>query len=391
MEIKVNKICEICSDKGIGRHFGAITCEPCKGFFRRNANKEQVIEKISGVPFGWKVQNKYKHWRNANKEQLVECPSDGKCKIMGMKKELILSDEEREQRRRVVEENRRKRQLNESQTLSSKVNKSSNPASIVSTISDDSFLGDITDSVLDVTDEDLSAQIMEIENYVNSEDTDQSIETLGERLMLKEIRQRAQKIAVIPMFKELTDYNGLNALEVNKIGELLTTSKIFDYPATKNTIIIKEKADYMRIFSKRTDESIKEALNYCKGLTGFTSACAEDQFTLFKIGCVEMMLLRALMFYNEDEKYFKLIMISAIALFNPNRPNLKHRHNIRYLLLKCRSDCESQERLCQLMNTFADIYKMLELQKTLDYEELKGYVKHSGPLIKEIYDVPAQE
>ncbi|CAG2162071.1 unnamed protein product [Oppiella nova] len=358
MKRQTNKICEICSDKGIGRHFGIITCESCKAFFRRNANKEQ----------------------------LFECPSDGKCKInintrklcpkcrlhkcfaVGMKKELILSDEEREQRRRVLEENRRKRQLNESQTSSSEVNKSSNPASIVSTISDDSFLGDITDSVLDVTDEDLSAQIMEIENYVNSEDTDQSIETLSERLMLKEIRQKAQKMTVIPMFKELTDYNGLNDLEVNKIGELLAISKIFDYPATKNTLIIENKLDYVHFYSKRTEECVKEALNYCKGLSGFTNTCPDDQYTLFKHGSVEMMLLRSLMFYNNDEKYFKLNLyldkflpqwkrdrlilelISAIALFNPNRPNLKHRQNIRleqqlYLLLKCRSDCESQERM----------------------------------------------
>ncbi|CAG2174817.1 unnamed protein product, partial [Oppiella nova] len=36
-----------------GRHFGAITCESCKAFFRRNANKDK----------------------------LLECPSDGKCKI----------------------------------------------------------------------------------------------------------------------------------------------------------------------------------------------------------------------------------------------------------------------------------------------------------------------
>ncbi|CAG2161445.1 unnamed protein product [Oppiella nova] len=317
MKRQVNKICEICSDKGIGRHFGAITCESCKAFFRRNANKEQ---------------------------------------------ELIQSNEEREQRRRVVEENRRKRLVNESQTSSSDANESSNPPSIVSTISDDSFLCDITGSVLDVTDEDLSAQIMEIENYVNNEDTDQSIETLGERLMLKEIRQRAQKIVVIPMFKELTDYNGLNDLEVNKIGELLAISKIFDYPDTKNTLIIQNKLDYVHVYSKRSEESVKEALNYCKGLSGFTNTCPDDQYTLFKHGSVEMMLLRSLMFYNDDEKYFKLNLelpnhikqfkyffeeyldkflpqwkrdrlilelISAIALFNPNRPNLKHRHNIR--------------------------------------------------------------
>ena len=149
-----------------------------------------------------------------------------------------------------MEENRRKRQLNESQTSSSEVNESSSSPSIVSTISDDSFLGDITDGVLDVTDEDLSAQIMEIENYVNSEHSDHSIETLGDRLMLEDIKQKSRQIAIIPMFKGLTDYTTLNELEVNKLGELLRLSKIFEYPSSTNSLKLTDITEYFKISNK---------------------------------------------------------------------------------------------------------------------------------------------
>ncbi|CAG2162067.1 unnamed protein product [Oppiella nova] len=332
MKEKVDKICEICSDKGIGRHFGAITCESCKAFFRRNANKD---------------------------------------------KEFILTDKEREERRQLVEDNRRKRkQLTECQKSSQESdlpsnpssNKSSNPSSNESTISCDSdsdFLGDITACVLDVSDEDLSAQIMEIEDYVNNEDSDQSIETLSDRLMLQDINERSQQIAVIPLFKELTDYNGLNELEANKIGELLGASKLFDYPTSKNIIKLTDKLnfdEYLRSYSQKSEETVKETLNYSKMLSAFTSVCPEDHdeisseykyYSVFK-QLFEDFLCKFMPYWKKDRVILELI--NAIALFNPNRPNLKHRHNIRleqqlyiyllqrYLLLKCRSDCESQER-----------------------------------------------
>ncbi|CAG2171573.1 unnamed protein product, partial [Oppiella nova] len=231
MKQKVHNLCEICSDKGIGRHFGAITCESCKIFFRRNALKDQVMD----------------------------CTSDGKCKInpftrklctkcrlnkcfaVGMRKELIRNDREREERRQLVEENRRKRKLlNKSQNTSSESNESSNPASIESTISTissdsiDSFLSEIIGCVLDVSDEDLGAQIMEIENYVNYKDSDQNIEALSARQLLDDIHQKSQQMSVIPMFKELTDYNGFKQLEINRIAELLGSSQIFDYPSSRH-------------------------------------------------------------------------------------------------------------------------------------------------------------
>lgn len=36
------KICRVCGDKAYSYNFNVITCESCKAFFRRNANKERV-------------------------------------------------------------------------------------------------------------------------------------------------------------------------------------------------------------------------------------------------------------------------------------------------------------------------------------------------------------
>ena len=39
---KKQKVCQICGDSALGFNFGAVSCESCKAFFRRNAAKLKV-------------------------------------------------------------------------------------------------------------------------------------------------------------------------------------------------------------------------------------------------------------------------------------------------------------------------------------------------------------
>ena len=39
---KTPKICAVCGDRALGYNFGAMTCESCKAFFRRNALSGKV-------------------------------------------------------------------------------------------------------------------------------------------------------------------------------------------------------------------------------------------------------------------------------------------------------------------------------------------------------------
>ena len=38
-KLVANKICLVCGDAALGKNFGAVSCESCKAFFRRNALK----------------------------------------------------------------------------------------------------------------------------------------------------------------------------------------------------------------------------------------------------------------------------------------------------------------------------------------------------------------
>jgi len=93
------KLCVICSDKANGMHFGALTCEGCKGFFRRSVKKNAhficAFEKKCKIT---KVSRK--HCQACRYKACIEA---------GMQTSLILSDEEVQKKRLLIKKNKEKR------------------------------------------------------------------------------------------------------------------------------------------------------------------------------------------------------------------------------------------------------------------------------------------
>ncbi|CAG7838579.1 unnamed protein product [Allacma fusca] len=94
------KICGVCGDKALGNNFNAITCESCKAFFRRNALKTKEFV----CPFNDNCKVDPVTRRFCQKCRLK------KCFDIGMKKEWIMTDEEKKMKKIKIEQNRMKRQ-----------------------------------------------------------------------------------------------------------------------------------------------------------------------------------------------------------------------------------------------------------------------------------------
>ncbi|XP_053482592.1 nuclear receptor subfamily 1 group I member 2 [Ictalurus furcatus] len=98
------KVCQVCGDTATGYHFNAMTCEGCKGFFRRA---------MKATPnFHCAFQNKCIITKS-NRRQCQSCRLQ-KCLSIGMLKELIMSDEAVQKRRMLI---RRKRMAEEPAVL----------------------------------------------------------------------------------------------------------------------------------------------------------------------------------------------------------------------------------------------------------------------------------
>lgn len=97
--------CVVCGDKATGYHYKCITCEGCKGFFRRTVQKN-----LEGS-----YQCKHSASCDINKITRNQCQlcRYNKCIIVGMAKDLVLDEDKRLAKRKLIEQNRELRRHKE--------------------------------------------------------------------------------------------------------------------------------------------------------------------------------------------------------------------------------------------------------------------------------------
>lgn len=102
----MDKVCMVCGDKALGYNFNAVTCESCKAFFRRNA----LSSKDFSCPFNDTCEITVVTRRFCQRCRLQ------KCFRIGMRKEYIMTEEDKLLKRKKVEQNRAKRKTRLSYT-----------------------------------------------------------------------------------------------------------------------------------------------------------------------------------------------------------------------------------------------------------------------------------
>ncbi|VDP89898.1 unnamed protein product [Echinostoma caproni] len=89
--------CVVCGDNATGFHYRAMTCEGCKGFFRRSIQKKLV--------YTCKFQGHCSVSDKQNRNSCQKCRFD-RCIRGGMAKDLVLDEDKRLAKRRLIEANR---------------------------------------------------------------------------------------------------------------------------------------------------------------------------------------------------------------------------------------------------------------------------------------------
>uniref|UniRef100_A0A0R3S0L7 Nuclear receptor domain-containing protein n=1 Tax=Elaeophora elaphi TaxID=1147741 RepID=A0A0R3S0L7_9BILA len=87
----LEKSCKVCGDRAIGYNFSVITCESCKAFFRRNANRQESLK----CPFNQKCVI------NVLKRRFCQSCRLQRCFQVGMKKEWIMREGYRSRKHRL--------------------------------------------------------------------------------------------------------------------------------------------------------------------------------------------------------------------------------------------------------------------------------------------------
>ncbi|XP_046438501.1 nuclear hormone receptor HR96-like isoform X2 [Daphnia pulex] len=492
------KVCGVCGDKALGCNFGATTCESCKAFFRRNA--------LKGKEFRCPFENNCKI--DAVTRRFCQKCRLKKCLDIGMKKEFIMSEEERTVKRRKIEENRMKK-TKPGRTNNTKINskqlihllngggsRANQRKSDIKSEAESSFSdSDVTTSPLDNSSEGFhespassnKATITVISNHQQL-----TPENRGRMLEMSPPEDcpsdsspstanggmRSQSMSVADAFNInlqtmdallntaiSAEYNvvvdlvrgndtsplspvrdrQLNELEMAKLQELVVANKALLAPLTEERPVDLhyDSGDPTLLnVINLTDIAIRRIIKMAKKLAAFKTLCQEDQIALLKGGCTELMILRSVMSYDADKGCWKIphtdshmnhikvevlkeaqgnlyeehqryiqsfdplwrsdehimLLLSAITLFDPNRPHVIHRDAIKleqesyYYLL--RRYLESVVGGCKARSMFLKLIAKISELHILNDNHVRVYLdlnpKEVEPLLIEIFDLKSR-
>ncbi|CAG2162609.1 unnamed protein product [Oppiella nova] len=390
------------------KNFGAVSCEPCKAFFRRNALKTTLI---------CHYDNKCKI-DSVTRKFCPKCRLD-KCLAIGMRQDWLLNEEDREMKRLKILINKKRKNSSSNTHISDESIKSLPDTyyghQILNT--NNTTYNDILNEILEdnnISTDALSEQIRDIDSTVTNGFIDNIVDnSLNNSTNLpnnqqisinsnnsqigynvsNETIEKAVEFAyrVIPIARPLSECNtGFNEKETYLMNELMTCTQFMYTPKSNTNKYLDNMYDFHKSLNIKYDRCIRNVIKAVKGLSAFRDVCESDQISLLKYGCFEVTFLRSIMFFDYTNNSLKISMdqdhsiMSSIVMFNPDNPNLANRDYVKYLQLKYRSECEAKSRFLRLMNVITGLNVLREAQRKLIMEETPKTLIQ--PLLQEVFD-----
>ncbi|CAG2167952.1 unnamed protein product [Oppiella nova] len=254
----------------MAKNFGALSCEPCKTFFRRNAMKTD-------------------DWMNSA-DDIKDKKSD----------------------------NQRNRRTKSTKTSDPAINTSENSHPLEN---QDFFHGLLDDN--NFSDIQLNQQIYEIENSLtsNSSKSPNDIQNNEENSCIPneeldvrheipidirdEVMRKAVEfeLAVIPIARPVAEYKcDFNATEIHILREIMQSIKPIELPKKGRRVEIKNNVEFVVNFADIFDAEIRRITKCVKGMNDFQKFDESDQISMIKYGCFEAMYLRSVIHFDHQDK-----------------------------------------------------------------------------------------
>lgn len=326
------RLCEVCNDCATGYHFNAMTCEGCKGFFRRTIKQRKV--------YACSFKNQCKI-EKGNRRQCQACRLQ-KCLGIGMKKECIMTDAEIEQKRKLVFLNRLKRNNQKPTEMSEEDHR------IIQSV-DEAYYRTKCDQETIVQE---NGSLGKMDELLNS--------------FVDLFPQQSPKKSP-SVIKKVNDDGMIEEVDLIRVN-----------------------------FVKLMHQCVREIISFAKDLPGFAMLTDHDKKCLLRGGIAELLHLKLNLFYNTDAEMFTVMsddaccygnreekyslvhlfhknmkhfssderitsMMCAIALFSPDREGLVEHKKIEKFqhYFTCVLQNYIQGAKKEKISTFANIIGML--------------------------------
>ncbi|KAK1151225.1 vitamin D3 receptor A-like isoform X1 [Acipenser oxyrinchus oxyrinchus] len=266
----VPRICGVCGDKATGFHFNAMTCEGCKGFFRRSMKRKAMFT----CPFSGSCTITKDNRRHCQACRLKRCVE------IGMMKEFILTDAEVQRKKDLILKRKEEESQREAQREALQPRLTEEQSRVITLLLeahrktyDDSYsdfqqfrppvrLGPVTRSVT------RASSLHSVQN-LSSEDSSDSFNPPSD-----------------PMDSKLLNFSSLLMSQSSSSSDSSLTSQSIS--------MLPHLADLVSY-------SIQKVIGFAKMVPGFKELTADDQIALLKSSAIEIIMLRSNQSFNLDD------------------------------------------------------------------------------------------
>nr|XP_013799441.1 PREDICTED: vitamin D3 receptor [Apteryx mantelli mantelli] len=257
----VPRICGVCGDKATGFHFNAMTCEGCKGFFRRSMKRKAMFT----CPFNGDCKITKDNRRHCQACRLKRCVD------IGMMKEFILTDEEVQRKREMIMKRKEEEALKES--LKPKLSEEQQKVIDI--------LLEAHHKTYDPTYSDFTKFRPPVRSDASSKEAATSSSILPPDLALEDpaVLFGPDSFSEFPESVEPQMFSNLVLSEENEEGTSanLNLSELTMLPHLADLV----------------SYSIQKVIGFAKMIPGFRDLTAEDQIALLKSSAIEVIMLRS--------------------------------------------------------------------------------------------------
>ncbi|NWU17316.1 VDR protein, partial [Cephalopterus ornatus] len=256
----VPRICGVCGDRATGFHFNAMTCEGCKGFFRRSMKRKAMFT----CPFNGDCKITKDNRRHCQACRLKRCVD------IGMMKEFILTDEEVQRKREMILKRKEEEALKES--LKPKLSEEQQRVIDI--------LLEAHRKTYDPTYADFSKFRPPVRGHSNNKGAKKSSSVLSQDLS-----------------EDSTDLFGSDAFSTfpesvePQMFSNLVLSEESDESSSMN--IEFSQLSMLPHLADLVSYSIQKVIGFAKMIPGFRDLSAEDQIVLLKSSAIEVIMLRS--------------------------------------------------------------------------------------------------
>uniref|UniRef100_A0A674PKJ7 Vitamin D receptor n=1 Tax=Takifugu rubripes TaxID=31033 RepID=A0A674PKJ7_TAKRU len=249
------RICGVCGDKATGFHFNAMTCEGCKGFFRRSMKRKASFT----CPFNGSCTITKDNRRHCQACRLKRCID------IGMMKEFILTDEEVQRKKEMI----LKRKEEEAAREATKPRLNEEQARIISSL---------------------------VEAHHKTYDTSYSdFSRFRPPVRERPVTRSASRAASLHSLSDASS-DSLNHSPESMDTKLNLSNLLMMYQDGVSSPDSSEEETKLSMLPHLADlvsYSIQKVIGFAKMIPGFRDLTAEDQIALLKSSAIEIIMLRS--------------------------------------------------------------------------------------------------